>query len=65
MTKAPEGVKPAIADACLVCAGGLLAGGNKAEAILLYKSLNSQDQPKHVRLAATRGLLAAAGKKEY
>jgi HEAT repeat protein len=62
--KAPEGVKAAVADACLDCAERLLAAGKKAEAISLYKSLAGQDQPKHVRLAATRGLLAAAGKKE-
>ena len=35
----------------------------KAEAIAVYKSLAGPKQPKHVRLAATRGLLAAAGKK--
>ena len=60
----PEGVKPAVADACLACAERLLGDGKKAEAIVLYKSLAGEDQPKHVRLAATRGLLAAAGKKE-
>ena len=62
--KAPEGVKPAVADACLACAERLLADGKKAEATALYKSLSGEDQPKHVRLAATRGLLAAAGKKD-
>jgi HEAT repeat protein len=61
---APEPLKPAIADACLACAERLLADGKKPQAILLYKSLNTEDQPKHVRLAATRGLLAAAGKKD-
>jgi HEAT repeat protein len=59
---APEGVKPAVADGCLVCAEQLLADGKKAEAVALYKSLAGADQPKHVRLAATRGLLSAAGK---
>jgi len=62
--KAPEGVKPAIADACLVCAERLLADGKKPEAIALYKSLSGENQPKHVRLAAKRGLLAAAGKND-
>ncbi len=62
--KAPEGLKPAIVNACLVCADGLLADAKKAEAMALYKSLNNEDQPKHVRLAATRGLLAVAGKKD-
>jgi len=62
--KAPEGVKLAVADGLLVCAETLLAAGNKAEALAIYKSLAGEDQPKHVRLAATRGLLAVAGKKE-
>jgi HEAT repeat protein len=59
---APEGVKAAVADGCLACAERLLAEGNKAGAIALYKALNTPDQPKHVRLAATRGMLAVAGK---
>jgi hypothetical protein len=62
--KVPEGLKPIAADACLACAECLAADGKKAEALLLYKGLNGADQPKHVRLAAVRGLLAAAGKKE-
>ena len=60
---APEGLRLVAADACLACAEQLLAGGKKAEAMLIYKSLAKPDQPKHVRVAATRGLLAAAGKK--
>jgi HEAT repeat protein len=62
--KASGPLKRAVADACLTCAEQLLADGKKPEAVLLYKSLNSEDQPKHVRLAATRGLLAAAGKTD-
>ena len=62
--QAPEGAKPAVADACLVCAERLLADGKKAQALVLYKSLSGEDQPKHVRLAATRGLLAAAEKSD-
>ena len=61
---APEGVKSAVADGCLVCAEQLLADGKKTEAIVLFKSLGGEDQPKRVRLAATRGLLSAAGKRD-
>ena len=61
---APEDLKKAVADASLICAERLLADGKKAEAMLVYKSLCGEDQPKHVRLAATRGLLAVAGKKD-
>jgi len=62
--KSPDTVKPALADASLVCAERLLANGKKIEAMRVYKSLGGADQPKLVRLAATRGLLAVAGKKD-
>ena len=55
---------PAVTDAKLACAEAMLAGGNKAQALLLYKGLATGDQPKHVKLAATRGMLACAGKQE-
>jgi len=61
--KTPDDLKPIAADACLVCAERLSAKGNKAQAMLLYKGLSGEDQPKYVRLAATRGLLAAAKKE--
>jgi HEAT repeat protein len=57
-------VAAAATDASLSCAEALLHAGKKAEAIALYKSLSGEQQPKHVRVAATRGILAAAGKKE-
>jgi hypothetical protein len=57
-------VKAAARDSALTCAEGLVASGNKAEALAIYKSFLGDDQPKHVRLAATRGMLACAGKKE-
>jgi HEAT repeat protein len=54
--------KSAVSDAKLSCAESLLAGGKKSDALALYKSLAGKEQPKHVRLAATRGMLACAGK---
>jgi HEAT repeat protein len=54
----------AVIDACLACAEGLLAEGRKAEAMAMYKSLTGDEQPKHIRLAATRGMLACAGTKD-
>ncbi len=60
--KAPDGLKLAAADAYLAAAEQLLADGKKAEAMAAYTALRTPDQPKHVRLAATRGLLATAGK---
>jgi HEAT repeat protein len=62
--KAPEAVKLAAANGLLACAERLLAAGKKAEALAAYKSLLGGNQPKQVRLAATRGLLLVAGKKE-
>ena len=56
--------KIAVTDACLACAEGLLAAGKKGEAMAVYKGFIGEDQPKHVRLAATRGMLACAGKSE-
>jgi hypothetical protein len=61
---AAAGVKPAVADARLACAERLLSEGKKAEAMSVYKSLLAKDQAKQIRLAATRGLLLAAGKKD-
>ena len=56
--------KSAAVDARLACAEALLAAGNKAEALAIYKSFAGSEQPKHIRLAGTRGMLACAGKKE-
>ncbi|MBN1852045.1 MAG: HEAT repeat domain-containing protein [Pirellulales bacterium] len=52
----------AVTDAALDCAEGLLAAGKSVEALAVYKRFAGEDQPKHVRLAATRGMLACAGK---
>jgi HEAT repeat protein len=60
--KAPKELALAAADACLTCAERHLADGKKLEAMAIYKSL-AKSEYKHVRLAATRGLLAAAAKK--
>lgn len=54
--------KGAVTDARLACAERLAAAGKKADALAIYKSLTGDEQPKHVRLAATRGMLTAAGK---
>jgi HEAT repeat protein len=56
-------VKQAVTDASLACAEGLLHAGKRAEATAIYKRFTGEDQPKHVRLAATRGMLAVAGSR--
>ena len=58
--KPSDAVKPAVADASLACAETLLADGKNAEALAIYKGLVS-NPAKHVKLAATRGMLACAG----
>jgi hypothetical protein len=67
--KALQGAKPAsnvvklrVADARLTAAERLLAAGDKAAALAVYKSLIASPA-KNVRLAATRGMLLASGKK--
>jgi HEAT repeat protein len=59
----PE-LQSAATDAALACAEILLAARNGTAALVIYKALAGEDQPKQVRLAATRGMLACAGKAE-
>lgn len=56
--KAP--VRPAVAGAGLVCAEGLLAQGERKQAVALYDALTRPGLPKPVRDAATRQIAAAA-----
>lgn len=58
-SKAGEHVRPAVIDSRLECAELLLKDGKKSEAFDIYKSLSGDEQPKHVRLAAKQGMLAA------
>lgn len=60
---ASNAIRPSIVDALFNCAESLLAGNNRDGATKIYKSLASDSQPRLVRLAATRGMLAAASKQ--
>ena len=51
----------ALIDSLLSCAESLLAGRKPVEAAAIYKSLSNDAQPRLVRLAATRGMLACLG----
>jgi hypothetical protein len=53
--RAAAAVRPALADACLVCAGKLAAAGQREAAAGLYRLLNAPEQPAHVRRAAASG----------
>ena len=57
--RAPQALQLAAADAYLACAERLLAEGDRVQATAIYRALATADQPAHIRLAATRGLLAA------
>jgi len=61
--KASADMKIPVADACLACAEQLLANNQKSEAIALYRELQGDDQPSHVKAAAMKGMLTAAAKK--
>ena len=56
--------KSTFADATLACAESLLAEGNRIAALTIYKRLLGSDPQQHVRVAATRGMLACAGKQK-
>ena len=60
---APDTIRLVVADACLSCAEHLLSAGKKTVAAAIYKALAGSAQPEHVRIAATRGLSIAVGKK--
>ena len=60
---APEELQLDAADACLTCAEHLLADGKKIDAMKIYNMLKKADVPKHVQVAAARGLIAVMQKK--
>ncbi len=51
--------RSAVAAACLVCAEGLMAQGDRKGALGLYDVLSGPDIPKSVRLAAMHNTIAA------
>ena len=56
--RVPPALKPALADALLRCAVGLLDAGQGAQAEGIFKRLSGPDQPAHIRTAAFPGLVA-------
>ncbi len=52
------GEKNSLVDALLECAESLLNSQRTADAKAIYESLSGDQQPRLIRLAATRGLLA-------
>jgi hypothetical protein len=52
---------PAAVDASLACAEQMVKSGNPTDALAIYKRIAASKPPKHVQLAATRGMLACVG----
>jgi HEAT repeat protein len=55
--KANVAIRPAVADASLICAERLLADGKRTEALDLYTALTAPDISKPMRLAAMNGII--------
>jgi len=58
---APDGVKSAVAEACVLCAERALADGNSAQAIEIYDQVRAAEVPLQRRIEATRGAILARG----
>lgn len=56
--RVPAELEARRADACLMCAEGLLAEDKPREALPIYEKMSAPDSPKHVRIAAFPGLIA-------
>jgi type 1 glutamine amidotransferase/HEAT repeat protein len=54
-------LRPAVGDAYLLCADKLLAAGDSNKAAAIYKELTAPTEAEYVRMAATKGLMAALG----
>ncbi len=61
--KAATGNPLTLIDALLSCAETMLANNKLADASAIYKAFDQATQPRLVRLAAVRGLLACASKQ--
>jgi len=60
---APPAVKAALDDAYLLCADELLRQKKNDDAGAIYQSLFKVSEPKQIRMAALRGIIAAGGEK--
>jgi len=59
--KAPAAVRLSVADALLLCADRLRAAGDAKAASAIYREQYDSKAPEHIRTAAYRGLVLAAG----
>jgi hypothetical protein len=61
LASAPDNQKMPVYDALLKIADKMVAEGNKAEALKIYRDLNKPTVPQLVRTAALSGMVKAAG----
>ncbi|MCX5654768.1 MAG: HEAT repeat domain-containing protein [Planctomycetota bacterium] len=61
LATAPGGVRPSVAEGCILCAERFLADDNRDEAVKLYDTVRKADLPKQKVLEATRGAILARG----
>jgi HEAT repeat protein len=61
LDKAQGELRIQAADAYLLCADKLLKDGKLSEALPIYRKLNEHAEPRSIRLAALRGMIAASG----
>ena len=59
LASAPDAVRPAIAQGCILCAEKLLAQGKSADAVKLYDAVRAAKVPQQKMLEATRGAILA------
>ncbi len=63
LTAAPDNVRSAVAEGCVLCAERLNAGGKTKEAIALYDDVRKAEVPKQRFIEATRGAILARGEE--
>jgi len=61
LTEAAPNLRPAVANACLLCAEGLVKQEQRDQALALYDTVRKADVPKHVIMAATLQAIVAGG----
>ena len=61
LATAPEGVRSAVAEGCILCAERVAAAGKTADAVRIYTAVTKATVPTQRVLEATRGLILVQG----
>jgi HEAT repeat protein len=59
LATAPDAVRPAVAEGCILCAEWFLSQGKPAEAVKLYDAVRTANVPRQKQLEALRGAILA------